>query len=193
MLKTFQAEAKKQAELSTELDDNTEEKLAKCRTFFDKYNSKVPEQLDLLRSLNSDLRSLVLDNEEKRQRDAELNQLVRSDEYQKLANELRELSTVVTDLNFFNTTWIEGFQRATITITINDIDENDSVTSSNSSISNISSIQEKSEDSTTTNSILGDIIQKQEIYNILHFIDRHNLDKRKKKKNNENQCSCSII
>ena len=101
MLKTFQAEAKKQAELSTELDDNTEEKLAKCRTFFDKYNSKVPEQLDLLRSLNSDLRSLVLDNEEKRQRDAELNQLVRSDEYQKLANELRELSTVVTDLNFF--------------------------------------------------------------------------------------------
>ena len=91
MLKTFQAEAKKQAE----------EKLAKCRTFFDKYNSKVPEQLDLLRSLNSDLRSLVLDNEEKRQRDAELNQLVRSDEYQKLANELRELSTVVTDLNFF--------------------------------------------------------------------------------------------
>lgn len=101
MLKTFQAEAKKQAELSTELDNNTEEKLAKCRTFFDKYNSKVPEQLDLLRSLNSDLRSLVLDNEEKRQRDAELNQLVRSDEYQKLANELRELSTVVTDLNFF--------------------------------------------------------------------------------------------
>jgi len=101
MLKTFQSEAKKQAELSTELDNNTEEKLAKCRTFFDKYNSKVPEQLDLLRSLNSDLRSLVLDNEEKRQRDAELNQLVRSDEYQKLANELRELSTVVTDLNFF--------------------------------------------------------------------------------------------
>ena len=101
MLKTFQAEAKKQAELSTELDDNTEEKLAKCRTFFDKYNSKVPEQLDILKNLNSDLRSLVLDNEEKRQRDAELNQLVKSVEYQKLANELRELSTVVTDLNFF--------------------------------------------------------------------------------------------
>ena len=101
MLKTFQAEAKKQAELSTELDDNTEEKLAKCRSFFDKYNSKVPEQLDVLKNLNSDLRSLVLDNEEKRQRDAELNQLVKSSEYQKLANELRELSTVVTDLNFF--------------------------------------------------------------------------------------------
>ena len=101
MLKTFQAEAKKQSELSSELDNNTEEKLSKCSSFFDKYNSKVPEQLGVLKSLNNDLRSLVLDNEDKRQKDAQLNQLVRSDEYQKLANELRELSTVVTDLNFF--------------------------------------------------------------------------------------------
>ena len=78
-------------------------------------------------------------------------------------------------------------------MTINEIDDDKSFSSIHSSISNLSTIQDSSESPLSSKSNLGEIIQKQEIYNILHFIDRHNLDKPRKKKNDECQCNCSII
>ena len=78
-------------------------------------------------------------------------------------------------------------------MTINEIDDDKSFSSSHSSISNLSTIQDSSESPVSSKNNLSEIMQKQEIYNILHFIDRHNLDKRKRKKNDECQCNCSII
>ena len=101
LINSYENEAKRQLKISEELNDSLDDKISRCKEFYEKNKDTVPEQLKKLNELQDDLKNLVSENEEKKERDEELKNLVMSKDYQKLAKELRSIGSKISDINFF--------------------------------------------------------------------------------------------
>ena len=101
LINSYENEARRQLKISEELNDSLDDKISRCKDFYEKNKDTVPEQLNKLNELQDDLKKLVSENEEKKERDEELKNLVMSKDYQKLAKELRSIGSKISDINFF--------------------------------------------------------------------------------------------
>ena len=101
LINSYENEARRQLKISEELNDSLDDKITRCKEFYEKNKDTVPEQLSKLNELQDDLKKLVSENEEKKERDEELKNLVMSKDYQKLAKELRSIGSKISDINFF--------------------------------------------------------------------------------------------
>ena len=101
LINSYENEARRQLKISEELNDSLDDKISRCKEFYEKNKDTAPEQLKKLNELQDDLKKLVSENEEKKERDEELKNLVMSKDYQKLAKELRSIGSKISDINFF--------------------------------------------------------------------------------------------
>jgi len=79
----------------------SEETVAQCQTFLDENGERIQKQVSILKDLQNDIQSLVnkADNFEKD--NDELNNLVQSDKYNRLAKEIVDIRSTIEGLNGF--------------------------------------------------------------------------------------------
>lgn len=106
----FRQELNKQNIINTKLADNTHDIISNCSVFIENNTEIITNQLQELKQLDSNLKELVLQNNEKEELNQELNELVNSEQCVKLADDMKEIrNTTESIMNFLEKQNIKGF------------------------------------------------------------------------------------
>ena len=106
----FRQELNKQNIINTKLADNTHDIISNCSTFIENNTEIITNQLQELKQLDSNLKEIILQNNEKEELNQELNELVNSEQCVKLADDMKEIrNTTESIMNFLEKQNIKGF------------------------------------------------------------------------------------
>ena len=106
----FRKELNRQNAINSKLSDNTQNIIENCSIFVENNSDIINKQLQELKDLDTNLKEVILQNNQKEELNNELNELVNSQQCIQLADNMKEIrNTTESIMNFLEKQNIKGF------------------------------------------------------------------------------------
>lgn len=106
----FRKELNRQNAINSKLSDNTQNIIENCSIFVENNSDIINKQLQELKDLDTNLKEIILQNNQKEELNNELNELVNSQQCIQLADNMKEIrNTTESIMNFLEKQNIKGF------------------------------------------------------------------------------------